>query len=94
VDLDERVDQLVPETPPRVLRLQPRRELVGDDPPVDPLHDVERDAEHGLVVAHRDDRRQAREPAGAERELQPRLAHHVVRRRRQRRSRGAAKHPL
>ena len=75
---------------PRVLALEPGRQLVGDHVPVEEAHDVERDAEHALVVADGDDRRQPVEPGGADRVLQPRLAHHVVRRGRQRRPRRPA----
>ena len=59
--------------------------------PVEEAHHVERDAQHAVVLADREDRRQAN-PVGRERELEPRLAHHVVRRGRQRRPRRPAKH--
>ena len=58
--------------------------------PVEEAHHVERDAEHGLVLADGDDLREAVEPGDADRVLQPRLAHHVVRRGRQRRPRRPA----
>ena len=55
-------------------------------------HDVERDAEDALVLRDRDDRRKAGEPGLSQRELEPRLAHHIVRRRRQRWARRASQH--
>ena len=89
VDLDQRVDEVEPERAARLLGLEARRELVGDDVRVDVVHDVERDADHALVLADRADRRQA-DAVRSERELEARLADHVVRRRRQRRPRRAA----
>jgi hypothetical protein len=80
VDLDERVDEVRREIAASRLGLEPRYELVRHDLAVEVRHDVERHAEHGLVLRDRDDRRQAREPGLAQRQLELRLAHHVVRR--------------
>ena len=57
--------------------------------PVEEVHDVERDADHALVLADGADRRQP-DPVRRERELQARLADHVVCRGRQRRPRRPA----
>ena len=90
VDLDEGVDEVEPERVPRAGRLEPGWELLGDHVPVEVAHDVERDADHAVVVADGDDLGEPREPGGADRLLQPRLAHHVVGGRRQRRPRRPA----
>ena len=90
VDLDERVDEIEAERASRSLRLEAGGRVVRRHEPVQIRHDVERDAEQALVLAHRGDRRQPREPGVAQRELEPRLAHDVVRGRRQRRTRGPA----
>ena len=92
VDLGERVDEVEPERVSRVRCFEPWWELLGDHVPVEVAHDVERDADHALVVADRDDVGEAREPGGADRLLEPSLAHHVVSRGRQRRPRRAAEH--
>ena len=86
MDLDECVDELLAEQRVDRWALQPRRQAVGDDVPVEEPHDVERDADDGVVLADRDDRRQA-DPVRRERELKARLAHHVVGGRRERRTR-------
>ena len=57
--------------------------------PLEVVHDVERDADHALVLADGADRRQP-DAVRCERELEARLPHHVVRGRRQRRPRRAA----
>ncbi len=90
VDLDEGVDEIVAERASRSLASRARAALVRRHEPVQIRHDVERHAEQALVLAHRGDRRQPREPGLAQRELEPRLAHDVVRGRRQRRTRRAA----
>ena len=59
------------------------------DVAVDEVHHVEGHAEHGLVLTHGADPRQA-DPVRGKGELQPGLADHVVRRGRKRWSRGAA----
>ena len=91
VDLDQRVDELVAEPPPRGRVVEARRQPVGDDVAVEERHHVERDAEHALVLAHREDRRQP-DALRRERELEPRLAHHVVGRGRQGWPWGPAQH--
>ena len=60
--------------------------------PVEVAHDVERHADHALVVADGDDVGEPREAGGADRLLEPRLAHHVVRGGRQRRPRRPPEH--
>ena len=70
-------------------RSRGRRAAARDDVPVEEVHHVERDAEHGLVLADGADLRQP-DPVRSERELEPGLAHHVVRRGRQRRPRRPA----
>ena len=61
-----------------------RRQSGRDHSSVDVVHDVERDAEQGVVLAYGANVRDA-DPERCERELQARLAHDVVRRGRQRR---------
>ena len=73
-----------------LVRLEQRRQDVGDDVAVEVLHHVERLAE-GVLLAERDDPRYAHAEPG-ERELQAGLAEHVVRRGRQRRPRRAPEH--
>ncbi len=92
VDLDERVDQIPAQATPRRLRLETGRQRLRDDVPVEIAHHVERNAENRFVVADGEDLRKAPEPTGAHGELQSRLAHHVVRRGRERRARRATKH--
>ncbi len=84
VDLDERVDEVVAEKASRRLAFEPRRQLVRRYVAVEVVHDVERDAEDALVLADRDDRRQAREAGLTQRELEPSLPNHIVRGRWQR----------
>ncbi len=84
MDLDECVDEVVRQSAPRSgIAVQWRRQLCRDHVSVDVVHDVERNAEQGIVLAHGAAVRDA-DPERCERELQPRLAHDVVRRRRQR----------
>ena len=92
VDLGERVDEVEPEPAARsgVSRARAAARSVTTWP-VEEAHHVEVHAEDALVVADGDDLRQA-DALRHECELQPRLAHHVVRRRRQRRARRAAEH--
>jgi hypothetical protein len=59
---------------------------------VEVVHDVERDAEQALVLAHGHDRREPHEAALAQGELQSRLADHIVRGRRKRGARRAPEH--
>jgi len=89
VNLDERVDEVEPEPTLRLLGLEPGRKRVGYHVAFEEVHDVERDPEHALVLAHGADRRQPY-PMWCECELEPCLAHHVVRRRRKRRPRRPA----
>jgi hypothetical protein len=93
VDLGERVDELVADAPPLLRVVERRRHGGGHHVAVHPLHHVERRADHLLVVADGDHGRHARGGAEDRRE-QPRLAQHVMGRRRQRRARRAAQHPL
>ncbi len=79
MDLDERVDEVVPEAATRCRALEPGGQLLRRHVPLEVVHDVEGDSEDALVLAHRDDRRQAREPGLAEGELEPCLADDVVR---------------
>ena len=92
VDLGERVDEVEAERVSRAGCLEAGRKRLRDDVPVEVAHDVERHAEHGLVVADGDDLGQALEPGGADRILQPRLPDHVVGRGRERRAWGTAQH--
>ena len=78
MDLDERVDELLSEPASSLRPLEARREHGRDDVPVEEPHDVERHAEHVLVLADGDDRRQAN-AVRRERELESRFADHVVR---------------
>ena len=89
MDLDERIDEVEPEPPPGLLGLEAGGQLVGDDVALEVVHDVERDADHALVLA---DGANHRQPDAVRRqgELEPRLAHHVVGRRRERRPRRPA----
>ena len=89
VDLDQRVDQLLADP----LRLEAVRQRVGQHVALDQLHDVERDAEQRVVVAGREDLRDAHVGA-LERAQQERLAQDVVRGGRQRWARRAPQHPL
>ena len=91
MDLDQRLDEVLDRCPTLVLvRLEQRRQDVGDDVAVEVLHHVERLAE-GVLLAERDDPRDADAEPG-ERQLQAGLAEHVVRRGRQRRPRRAPEH--
>ncbi len=91
VDLDQRLDEVLDRGATLVLvRLEQRRQDVGDDVAVEVLHHVERLAE-GVLLAERDDPRHAHAEPG-ERQLQAGLAEHVVRRGRQRRPRRATEH--
>ena len=92
VDLHEGVDEVVSQRTAGRLAFEPGRRLVRRHRPVELVHDVERDADHRLVVADGDDPREAREPCLAQRELKARLADHVVRRGRKRRTRRAPEH--
>ena len=83
MDLDERIDELLAEPAPRRRLLETRRQVARDDVAVEEPHHVEGHADHALVLADRDDRRQA-DPVWRERELEARLTHHVVRGRRKR----------
>jgi len=78
VDLDERVDEVHAEREPRSFRLEAAREFVRDHVAFEEAHDVERDADHGLVVADGDDLREPREARRADCVLDAGLAHHVV----------------
>ena len=92
VDLGERVDEVEAESVSRAELLEAGRKRLRDDVPVEVAHDVERHAEHGLVVADGDDLGQALEPGGADRILQAGLPDHVVGRGRERRAWGTAQH--
>ena len=88
MDLDERLDEVLDRGTPLVLvRLEERRQRVGDDVAVEVLHHVERLPER-VLLAQRDDARDA-DTELRERELQARLAKHVVRGGRERRPRWA-----
>ena len=78
VDLDERVDQVEPERLSCLFALESRWQAAGDHVAVEVTHDVERDADHAVVIADGDDLGEPGEPGGADRLLEPRLAHHVV----------------
>jgi hypothetical protein len=92
VNLDQRVDEIETEPPPRLGTLEPRRKLARDHVPVEKPHHVERHAEHVHVFADGDDLRQSPEARRADRGLQTCLADHVVRGRWQRRTRRPAQH--
>ena len=51
VDLDQRADEVEPEPPPGVLGLEAGGQRVGYHAPVEEVHDIERDADHALVLA-------------------------------------------
>ena len=93
VDLDERVDQLLGDAPAFRRRIQVGGDLGDDRLARHALHHVERRADHGLVVAHRE---HVGHPGRgvAQRSQQPRLAQNVVRARRNRRPRRPAQHQL
>ncbi len=89
VDLDEGVDEVEPEPPPGALGLEAGRQLVCHHMAFEEVHDVERDADHALVLADGADYGQP-DAVRSERELEPRLSHHVVGGGRQRRPRRPA----
>ena len=91
VELDQRVDQLVGDPGALLGRVERGGIASVITSPCDPLHHVERRADHGRVVAHRQHLRHP-DRRGLERAQQPRLAQHVVRARRQRPARRAAQH--
>ena len=92
VDLGERVDEVEPEPAARRrARRGPAAASGRHDVALEVAHHVEVHAQNALVVAHRDDLRQA-DAVRREGELQPRLADHVVCGRRQRRPRRAPQH--
>ena len=74
MDLDERVDEVEPEPPPRVRALEPGRQLARDHVPVEVAHHVERHAEHVRVLADGDDLREPLEarPRGSRSAAPPR----------------------
>src|SRR3954469_5020939 len=83
VEVDEAVDELEAEPAALVGRVDRLRDPVGDDRANDLLHDVERRADDAVVLADGEDLRHAH-AAAAQADLDVRLAHHVVRGRRQR----------
>ena len=89
VDLDQRVDEIEPEPPPGALVLESGRQRVRHDVALEEVHDVERDADHALVLADGADHGEP-DAVRRERELEARLAHHVVGGRRKRRARRPA----
>jgi hypothetical protein len=92
VHLHERVDELLADRAPAGRVVERGGHGGRDHVALDQLHDVERRADHALVVARREHRRRAR-GGRLERLQQARLAQHVVRRRRQRPARRAPQHP-
>ncbi len=77
VDLDERVDQLLGDPSALLGRVQRGGNARDDHLALDPLHHVERAADRGGVLAHREHLRHARRGV-LQRPQQARLAQHVV----------------
>ena len=92
VEGDERVDERRAHRAAVRLGVERRRHRLVDHDPVDPLHHVERRADHGVVVARGQHPRHGR--ATLERAQHARLAQHVVRAGRQRAARRAAEHEV
>ena len=92
VDLDQRVDELLADAPAVLEAVERGRHRARDDVALDALHDVERRADDGLVVAHGEHGGHAR--AAGERRQHARLAQDVVRAGRQRAARRAAQHDV
>jgi predicted ATPase/DNA-binding SARP family transcriptional activator len=90
VQLGQRVHELEAEAAALGRRVEVRRQRLADDRPDDLLHDVERRADHAVVLAHREDPWNAH-AAPRQAGLDARLADHVVRGGRQR-GRGRAAH--
>ena len=65
VDLDERVDELVGDQRAVAGAVELGRDLARDHVALDALHQVERRADHGGVVAGREHARHARPPSSA-----------------------------
>ena len=92
VDLDQRVDELLADAPAVLEAVERGGHRARDDVALDALHDVERRADDGGVVAHREHGGHAR--AAGEARQHARLAQDVVRAGRQRAARRAAQHDV
>ena len=92
VDLDQRIDELLADAPAVLGAVERGGHRARDDVALDALHDVERRADDGGVVAHREHGGHAR--AAGQGRQHARLAQDVVRAGRQRAARRTAQHDV